>query len=109
MYKKIYDIVKDWVKECGGDGYRINVGAKFSFSKNILTIYTDRPGLLIGKAGCEVEKCRIRLQKALGIPRIEIEMFEFDAFITNAGAVKKSAEEFLKKLRDEEEIREVLK
>lgn len=48
-------LIEDWCKDCG---VTTPVGYSVDYSNSVLTIYTDRPGWLIGYCGEKVSKFR---------------------------------------------------
>lgn len=48
-------LLKNWLTELG---YKEPVGFFFNYSEKQLTLYTTRPGLLIGKAGVNIDKLK---------------------------------------------------
>lgn len=96
--KTLYDLINKWLDDTG-NYKRINVGVRLSHADNKLTIYTDGPGPLIGPQGARVEKFRQLISEALHMKDLQVDIVEFDGFVTNAGAVKKVVEEQLKKAR----------
>ena len=61
MDRKISSIIKDWKDEAGVEGI-VQVSA-FSTIRSEITICTDRPGLMIGKAGTLLDKYEEKLKK----------------------------------------------
>ena len=59
---EVSEVLDEWAKE-------MNIPTRdimFSMDKdkpNLIHIYTDRPGLMIGKAGCLIDKYRIKLDE----------------------------------------------
>jgi ribosomal protein S3 len=75
MYERLPNILKKWKEESGVTN-SIQFKRLFSRSTNgkcKLTIYTSRPGWLIGKAGCYADKYITEIKKEFGyIESIEI-------------------------------------
>lgn len=76
IYPEIYNIIAAWCKEVGI--YQVAVGTRYDSKSDCykLTLYTERPGVFIGKAGSIVEKYKKLLQECkVGrtIGQIEIE------------------------------------
>ena len=76
IYPEVYNIIAAWCKEVGI--YQVAVGTKYDSKSNCykLTLYTERPGVFIGKAGSMIEKYKKMLQECrVGriIGQIEIE------------------------------------
>ena len=63
IYPEIYNIIATWCKEVGI--YQVAVKTKYDSKSNCykLTLYTDRPGAFIGKAGSIIEKYKKQLQE----------------------------------------------
>ena len=68
---EIYNIIAEWCKESGI--YQVAVNIKPINKSNCykLTLYTERPGLFIGKAGSLCEKYKKLLQECKACRRIE--------------------------------------
>ena len=68
---EIYNIIAEWCKESGI--YQVAVNIKPINKSNCykLTLYTERPGLFIGKAGKLCEKYKKLLQECKACRRIE--------------------------------------
>ena len=76
IYPEVYNIIAAWCKEAGI--YQVAIKTKYDSKLDCykLTLYTERPGLFIGKAGSILEKYRKMLQECkVGrmIEQIEIE------------------------------------
>lgn len=76
IYPEVYNIIAAWCKEVGI--YQVAIRNRYDSKSNCykLTLYTDRPGVFIGKAGSTIEKYRKMLQECrVGrmIRHIEIE------------------------------------
>lgn len=76
IYPEIYNIVAAWCKEIGI--YQVAIRTRYDSKSNCykLTLYTERPGAFIGKAGSIIEKYKKMLQECrVGrmIGQIEIE------------------------------------
>lgn len=71
IYPEIYNIIADWCKESGI--YQVAVKTKYDSKSDCykLTLYTERPGLFIGKAGKLCEKYKKLLQECKACRRIE--------------------------------------
>lgn len=57
----INDIIRDWCDECKLP--YVNVMFKRKPNENTIQIFTDHPGILIGKAGSIIDKYQKRLQE----------------------------------------------
>lgn len=70
IYPEIYNIISAWCKEAGI--YQVAVKTKYDSKSDCykLTLYTDRPGAFIGKAGCIIDKYRKQLQECKVVGRI---------------------------------------
>lgn len=76
IYPEIYNIIAAWCKEVGI--YQVAVRTRYDVKSSCykLTLYTERPGAFIGKAGSIIEKYKKMLQECrVGrmIGQIEIE------------------------------------
>lgn len=76
IYPEIYNIIADWCKEAGI--YQVAVKTKYDSKSDCykLILYTERPGLFIGKAGCRIEKYKKLLQEckfSFKIEQLEIQ------------------------------------
>ena len=71
IYPEIYNIIAEWCKESGI--YQVAVNIKPIPKSNCykLTLYTERPGLFIGKAGSLCEKYKKLLQECKACCKIE--------------------------------------
>lgn len=76
IYPEVYNIIAAWCKEVGI--YQVAVRTRYDSKSSCykLTLYTERPGAFIGKAGSTIEKYKKMLQECrVGriIGQIEIE------------------------------------
>lgn len=76
IYPEVYNVIATWCKEVGI--YQVAVRTRYDSKSSCykLTLYTERPGAFIGKAGSLVEKYKKMLQECkVGrmIEQIEIE------------------------------------
>ncbi len=76
IYPEVYNIIAAWCKEIGI--YQVAVRTRYDSESSCykLTLYTERPGAFIGKAGSIIEKYKKMLQECrVGrmIGQIEIE------------------------------------
>lgn len=76
IYPEVYNIIAAWCKEVGI--YQVAIRNRYDSKSNCykLTLYTERPGAFIGKAGSTIEKYRKMLYECrVGrmIEQIEIE------------------------------------
>ena len=76
IYPEVYNIIAAWCKEIGI--YQVAVRTRYDSKSSCykLTLYTERPGAFIGKAGSTIEKYKKMLQECrVGriIGQIEIE------------------------------------
>lgn len=71
IYPEIYNIIAEWCKEAGI--YQVAIKTKYDSESDCykLILYTERPGLFIGKAGCTIEKYKKLLQECKACRRIE--------------------------------------
>ena len=61
MKYRLTELIKQWKDEAGVKGI-IQINA-YPTSKNTLIICTDRPGIMIGRGGCLIDKYREKIQK----------------------------------------------
>ena len=63
IYPEVYNIISAWCKEAGI--YQVAVKTKYDSKSDCykLTLYTDRPGAFIGRAGITIEKYKKMLQE----------------------------------------------
>lgn len=61
MERRLTEIIKQWKDEAGVKGI-IQINA-YPTSRGTLTICTDRPGIMIGRGGCLIDKYREKIQK----------------------------------------------
>lgn len=76
IYPEVYNIIAAWCREIGI--YQVAVRTRYNSESSCykLTLYTERPGAFIGKAGSTIEKYKKMLQECrVGrmIGQIEIE------------------------------------
>ena len=71
IYPEVYNIIAAWCKEAGI--YQVAIKTKYDSKSDCykLTLYTERPGLFIGKAGSLYEKYKKLLQECKAFRRIE--------------------------------------
>lgn len=60
MERKLTKLIKQWKDEAGVKGI-IQINA-YPTVKDTLTICTDRPGFMIGKGGCLIEKYKEKIK-----------------------------------------------
>ena len=63
IYPEIYNIIATWCKEVGIYQVAIKTGYDSKSDCYKLTLYTERPGTFIGKAGSTIEKYKKMLQE----------------------------------------------
>lgn len=63
IYPEVYNIVAAWCKEVGI--YQVAIRNRYDSKSNCykLTLYTERPGAFIGRAGSTIEKYKKMLQE----------------------------------------------
>lgn len=79
---EVYNIIAAWCKEAGI--YQVAIKTKYDSKLDCykLTLYTERPGLFIGKAGSLCEKYKKLLQECKACRRIEqIEIEEISGIV----------------------------
>lgn len=71
IYPEVYNIIATWCKEAGI--YQVAIKTKYDSESSCykLTLYTERPGAFIGKAGSIIEKYRKMLRECKAYCRIE--------------------------------------
>ena len=82
IYPEVYNIIAAWCKEVGI--YQVAIKTKYDSKASCykLTLYTERPGAFIGKAGSTIEKYRKMLQECKACCRIEqIEIEEISGIV----------------------------
>lgn len=82
IYPEVYNIIAAWCKEVGI--YQVAVRTRYDSKSDCykLTLYTERPGLFIGKAGCTIEKYKKLLRECRACCRIEqIEIEEISGIV----------------------------
>lgn len=63
IYPEIYNIIAAWCKEVGIYQVAVTIGYESKSDCYKLTLYTERPGAFIGKAGSTIEKYKKMLQE----------------------------------------------
>lgn len=71
IYPEVYNIVAAWCKEVGIYQVAIRTGYDSKSNCYKLTLYTERPGAFIGKAGSTIEKYKKMLHECMGVRMIE--------------------------------------
>ena len=75
-------ILKEWLTTITGGNYKITIGYNFDLSHKHLKIYSDHPGMLIGKAGSYIDILKKILTREFH-GEWTVEMIEvYDGFIT---------------------------
>ena len=77
MKHRLTEIIKQWKDEASVKGI-IQINA-CSTVRDTLTICTDRPGFMIGKGGCLIDKYREKIQKEYSNIK-EIKFVETDSW-----------------------------
>lgn len=77
MKRNLTKIIKEWKDEAGVKGI-IQINA-LSTVRDTLTICTDRPGFMIGKGGCLIDKYREKIQNEYSNIK-EIKFVETDSW-----------------------------
>ena len=77
MKHRLTELIKQWKDEAGVKGI-VQINA-LPTVRHTLTICTDRPGLMIGKGGCLVDKYREKIQKEYSNIK-EIKFVETDSW-----------------------------
>lgn len=76
---RVYSILLDFVKSSGLKTFGIKL--KHKDNKHIITIYTNRPGLVIGKQGTTLQQLRDKIHEDKLDKDIEIAIEEINFFI----------------------------
>ena len=110
IYPEVYNIIAAWCKEVGI--YQVAVRTRYDSKSDCykLTLYTERPGVFIGKSGSMIEKYKKMLQECrVGhiIGQIEIEEISgivnqnqvdvedyYSSYMTNWFAYEEAGEEY---------------
>lgn len=82
IYPEVYNIVAAWCKEVGI--YQVAIRNRYDVKSNCykLTLYTERPGAFIGKAGSIIEKYKKMLQECrVGYMIGQIELEEISGIV----------------------------
>lgn len=74
---KLLNVLIDWKRECKID--TLGLKSKYNDGNPILQIYTDRPGPMIGKAGCMIDKYKKLVAEVSEYKDIEI--YELTMFL----------------------------
>ena len=74
-------LIEDWCTDCK---VTTPIGYYFNLSKGIVTIYTDRPGYLIGMKGSKVDKFKAAVEKEMG-KKYKVEFVEIRGGFANVG------------------------
>jgi ribosomal protein S3 len=78
---KVYQILRDWLEEFNIYGKTF---ATFELTKKgVLNIYSNYPGVMIGKAGERIDRYEKRLKEEIGIKKVKL--YEHKNFVTNFG------------------------
>ena len=76
---RVYNILLDFMKSLNIKTFGIK--SKYIDDKKILTIYTNRPGIIIGKQGNTLQKLRDKIHEDILDRNIDITLDEIDFFI----------------------------
>lgn len=74
-------LIEDWCAECK---VTTPVGYYFDSFKRVVTIYTDRPGYLVGMKGSKVDQFKAAVEKELRVP-YQVEFVEIRGGFANVG------------------------
>lgn len=66
-------LINDWCTEAGVDS---PVGYDNDLGSHVMTIYTNRPGFLIGKGGCLIDKFKKNLCNEFSAKKYEVKFVE---------------------------------
>lgn len=78
---KVYQILRDWLEEFNTYGKTF---ATFELTKKgVLNIYSNYPGLMIGKAGERIDRYKKRLKEETSIKKVNL--YEHKNVVTNFG------------------------
>lgn len=74
FFPEVYNLIASWCKEAGVKQVAAKIKIESDGTKT-LVVYSDRPGYLIGKAGCVIDKYAkaIKSLKIVNIKRVVIE------------------------------------
>lgn len=78
---KVYKILKDWFAEFTTYG-KTFVTFEIT-SKKVLNIYSNNPGVMVGKAGERIDRYKKRLKEELGIKKVNL--YEHRNVVSNFG------------------------
>ena len=76
---RVYNILLDFMKNTGIKSFGIK--SKHKVDNHIITIYTNRPGLIIGKGGERIKQLEDRIHEDKLDADIKIVLEEIDFFI----------------------------
>ena len=76
---RVYNIILDFMKNLNIKSF--GVKSKHIDGKQILTIYTNRPGLIIGKQGVTIQQLQDKIHEDILDRDIDIVLEEVDFFI----------------------------
>ena len=82
IYPEVYNIIAAWCKEVGI--YQVAVRTRYDSKSSCykLTLYTERPGAFIGKAGSTIDKYKKMLQECrVGRMIVQIEIEEISGIV----------------------------
>ena len=80
LLPEIINVLVEWKNECGAQ----TLGTKTTYKddKHYLTIFTDKPGYLIGKQGCLIDKYKKKLKEVASERYDDIEIVQVEEFIS---------------------------
>lgn len=73
-------LIEEWSKEAGVES---PIGYYNELGKHRMTIYTDRPGYLVGKGGCLVDKFKKKLCEEFYADKYEVKFVEIRGGFAN--------------------------
>lgn len=76
---RVYNIILDFMKSLNIKSFGIK--SRHTNGKQILTIYTNRPGLIIGKRGSTLQQLLDKIHEDILDKDIDIDLEEIDFFI----------------------------
>ena len=92
---KVYNLLLEWIKECNVK----NVAVEFDNSKNIIHIYAEHPGVLIGKAGVTAHKYLDKILQESHCQNYDVK-FHSIGMIVSCNDEPVSDEQYFKDLND---------
>ena len=94
---RVYNILLDFIRNVGIRTFGIKSRHRLAEGKHIIIVYTDRPGLIIGKGGERIERLKNKIHEDKLDANIDIVLEEVDFFIRddNESYTDKEQAEFM--------------